>query len=245
MSGWFLSGPERRVAPAEYEEHLGRLGGYNRFGEPNFRLAWGQTYTDVIWGQMHGGARGQHTTLMFHDIPAWHLLEWKPPETFGTPEMWYGLTWNNDDMLHILGDYPRRGFYLACPFNLYVKKIIPGTPYTDPETGFSEICGERLEIDAMPLAYWVLDLLVPNILKERQKTYMQKQFAVRVAKEKEKQAWREKVKDAYRDASPAFKGNDFDKSQNRERMLAKIAAMKFPVTAEQVARKLGRGHNVR
>lgn len=245
MSKWFIHDSERRIPPLEYEEHLGRLGGYNRFGEPNFKLAWGQTHTDVIYGQMHDSYRGRHTTLMFHNVPAWHLLEWKPPETFGTPEMWYGLTWNSDDLLHVLGDYPRRGFYLPCPFNLYVKRIIAGTPYTDPQTGDSYIRGERLEIDAMPLAYWVLDLLIPNIIKEREKTYMQKQFAVRCQLEKERQDWRKKVEAAYKNAAPAFGGADFDKSVNRERMLARIAAMKFPVSAEQAARRLGRGHSVR
>jgi hypothetical protein len=148
-------------------------------------------------------------------------------------------------MLHLLGDYPRRGVYFPCPFNLYVKRIVPGAPWTDPKTGYSEIRGERLEIDAMPLAYWVLDLLIPNILKEKQKTYLEKQFAVRCQQEKEKQAWRNKVMDLYRDASPAFGGADFSKSENRERMLAKMAAMRFPVTADQASRRLGRGHSVR
>jgi len=241
---WTISGSERRRCPPEYQEHLNRLGGFNRFGEPNFLLVWGQTHTDTIYGQMHDGKRGQHVILMFHDIPAWHLLQWKPPENFGTAEMWYAMTWNEDDLLHILGNYPSRGVYMACPFNLYVKKIIKGDVVTNPD-GSKEIRGERLEIEAMPLSFWILDLLVPNILKERDKTYLEKQFAVRAQMERERKAWRDKAMDAYRNASPAFGGNDFDKSQNRERMLAELKAKRFPVTAEEAARRLGRGHTVR
>jgi hypothetical protein len=241
---WTLPRGERRKCPPEYQEHVNRLGGLNRFGEPNFLLVWGQTHTDVIYGQMQDGKRGQHTVLMFHDIPAWHLLQWKPPELFGTAQAWYAMTWQPDDELHILGDYPIRGVYLPCPFNLYVKRVVGGTVQENPD-GSKEISGERLEFDAMPLSFWLLDLLIPNILKERGKTYMEKQFTVRAQQEKQRQAWRNKVMDAYRDASPAFGGKDFDKSENRERMLAEMKSKRFPLTAEQVARRLGRGHVVR
>lgn len=226
---WSITGSERRLCPPEYQEHLNKIGGLNRYGEPNFKLVWGQTYTDRFYGQMQGGSRGRHEVLMFHDIPAWHLLEWKPPEAFGGPELWFAMTWDKEAHVHALGDYPKRGFYVPCKFRMYVKTIVAG----------------RLIIDAMPLAFWVLDLLVPNILRDRDMTLYQKRIAARELREKESKAWRDKVTDLYLDAQPAFGGQDFDKSANRDRMMKEIQARGFPVSAEAIKSKLGSGHRTR
>lgn len=225
---WAITGSERRLCPPEYQEHLNRLGGLNRYGEPNFKLVWGQTQTDVIFGQMEDGSRGQHIILQFHDIPAWHLMCWKPPETFGSPEMWYAMTWDEETHLHTLGDYPRRGFYIPAPFSLYVKRI---------ENGI-------LEIDAMPLNFFILDLVVPNLIKSQEMTYYQKKLAADTMAEAERRAARNQALDAYKNAGPAFGGADFDKSQNRGRMLDRIRAQRFPLSAEDVKRWMGTGHVV-
>lgn len=211
-----------------YQDHLTRIGGKNRFGKPNFILAWGQTRAMKIYGQMEGGSRGQHIVLEFGGIPAWHILEWKPPETFGTPRMWYAITWDPEAMVHGLGDYPWRGQYVPCTFNLYVKRI------------------ERnvLKIDAMPLAFWVLDLLIPNVRKAKEMTHLQKKLAIEQRIKAEKYQAMKLAYDAYLDAQPAFGGKAGTYESNREawmqRVLEKQAGMR--ISAQEIRKFLGRGH---
>ena len=243
MSGWFLGEQERRQCPPEYQEHINAIGGFNRFGEPNFLMVWGQTQTQAIYGQMEGGTRGRHDILQFGGIPAWHIMEWKPPETFGTPFSWYGMTWDEEAQVHALGEYPWRGLYIPAPFNLYVKRIEGGGIYYDAKGNVVEK-PSKLIIDAMPLAHWVLDLIVPNIRKSLEMTHAQKVQIIKQRDEAEKAAWRNRVRDAYIDAAPAWGGGASSKESNREAWMARLkekqAGMHF--SAEDVRKSLGSGH---
>lgn len=243
MSGWVTGEHERRLCPPEYQEHIDAIGGVNRFGESNFRLVWGQTETQLVYGQMEGGSKGQHTILQFGGVPAWHVIEWKPPETFGTPAIWYRMTWDPVAEVHSLGEYPWRGLYIPCTFNLYVKRIEGGGIYYDKKGRVVEK-PTKLTIDAMPLAHWVLDLIIPNIRKALEQTHFQKKQAILARDAAEKEAFRKRATDAYMDASPAWGGKASSKESNREawmqRLKEKQAGMKF--TAEQVQEILGRGH---
>ena len=242
MSGWHILGHERLKPPREYQEHLNAIGGLNRFGEPNFILVWGQTETQTIYGDMQGVGRGRHTILEFGGVPAWHIKEWKPPETFGTPQMWYTLTWDAESDKHALGEYPWRGLYVPCSFNLYVKRVIGGGVEYDPKTGQVVEKPSRLEIDAMPLAHWVLDLLIPNVRKAREQTHLQKKLAIDARMEAEKKERLRQGYDAYLNAQPAFGGAAGTYESNRnawmQRIKEKQAGMKL--TADQVG--FGPGH---
>jgi hypothetical protein len=241
--GCYFTGDERIRPPEEYVEHLTRIGGINRFGDPNFILVWGQTRTWKIFGTDARGRKGQHTVLQFGGVPAWHLMAWKPPETWGTPELWYALTWDPESKTHGLGDFPWRGDYAPCRFNLYVRRMIGGGLHFDP-AGNVVNKPAKLEIDAMPLAHWVLDLIVPNVIKDQETTYAQRCEAVRKRMEVEKAKAAQQAFDAYRDASPAFGGADFSKSSNREAWMQRIkekqAGMK--ISAEEIKKRMGSGH---
>lgn len=239
--GWIITGHERRRPPEIYQNYLTRLGGKNRYGKPNFILAWGQTRTQQIYSVDNNGRRGQHTILEFGGVPAWHILEWKPPETFGTPAMWYTLTWDPEQNTHTLGEYPWRGLYLPVSFNLYVKRVIGGgTRYVNGEV--VEL-PSRLEIDALPLNFYILDMLIPSIKKAQELTHFQKKLAIEMRDQAAKVAAAKRAHDAYVDASPAFGGNAFSKESNREaweqRLKEKAAGMRL--RAQDVIRYLGRG----
>ena len=244
MSGWHITGDERRKPPREYEQHLTDIGGLNRFGEPNFIIVWGQTQTQTIYGDMAGVGRGQHVILQFGGVPAWHIMEWKPPETFGTPQMWYTLTWDVESDKHALGEYPWRGLYVPCSFNLYVRKVIGGGVEYDRKTGQVIEKPSRLEVDAMPLAHWVLDLLIPNVRKARELTHFQKKLAIEMRMEAEKKERLRLGYDAYLNAQPAFGGEAGTYESNREawmqRLREKAAGMKL--SGEDVRKVLGTGH---
>lgn len=87
------------MVPSEYADFLVRAGGTNLYGEPNFIIIWGQTYTQ---------RNGDGLSLLGHGIPAWMLCEWHPAEDYGSPGQWdYKL----------LGPYPHRGRYeILQPF---------------------------------------------------------------------------------------------------------------------------------
>jgi hypothetical protein len=102
---------ESRECPQEYRDFLLRIGGKNPYGRPNFRLIWGESATDKIWGQLDGGYCGQHIKLRYRGTSQWILELWKPPEVFGTPEQWYAESYDPISGYHVCGDYPFQGDY--------------------------------------------------------------------------------------------------------------------------------------
>ena len=213
--------------PQEYADFLARIGGKNPFGEPNFRLVWGQTRTRVIYGQADGGKCGAHVKFKYHGIPAWHLEQWKSPIEIGcaSREDWYRDTWQPDVGLHLMGDFPSRGDYDSCPIALYTKNVVNKT----------------LVIDAMPLNYRMLEFLVPVIQSERELSWQRRRAIVQDQEDKAKKERARIAEDIYRNGSPAFGGADFDRSVNRDRMVREMGAEHFPVSAEEVKRRMGTG----
>lgn len=217
---------ENRKCPQQYADFLVRIGGLNPYGSPNFRFVWGDSATKTIYGQMYGGSKGQHIRLRYHGIPAWHFEEWKPADYFGDPESWYEKTYDYETGLHTMGDYPFRGDYI-CRVPLYTKRFEKG----------------KLIIDEFPLTYELCELLVPAMWQARGMTAWERKIVIEAEREKERADADKQVMDAYLNAAPAFGGNDFSGSVNRERMLEKIRAHKFPISAEEIKAKLGAGHN--
>lgn len=97
-----------RKVPPEIEELILRSGGTNPYGEPNFKIVWGESYvTRTGFGDMR-----------LFPIPAWVLLQWKSAEEHGPPALWD---------YEVLGAYPSRGMYHPIqPFYERIKgKIVP------------------------------------------------------------------------------------------------------------------------
>jgi len=228
MSAWIIPGHERKHAPREYQEHLNAIGGMNRFGEPNFRIVWGETPIDVVQGVDANGKKGAHVILKHGGIPAWFIEVWKPPECFGTPEFWYAYTWDWEVDRPTLGDYPWRGMYMPAPFNLYVKKIE----------------NRVLRFDAMPLNHYILDLLIPNVMKAADETFTQRKAAIHNRMQAEKQEAAKKSMDAYLAAAPAFGGVAGTYESNREAWAARIAEKQagMNVSRDDIVKRLGLGH---
>ena len=218
---------EKRYAPPEYVDHINRIGGYNRYNEPNFKIVWGQNETDLVYGVDANGKRGQHVILKHDGIAAWFINVWKPPEII-SPALWYNLTWDWDADAPGIGMYPERGMYIPAPFNLFVRRVENNV----------------MHIDAMPLTHWIIDLVVPNLLKEKESTYEQRKRAIEARIEAERQAAAKKAFDAYLGATPAFGGKAGTYESNREaweqRIREKQAGM--TVTRDEVIRVMGLGH---
>lgn len=217
---------ENKSCPQEFVDFLIRIGGLNRYGQPNFKLTWGQTDTKHLYGQMEGGYCGQHVRFKYHGIPAWHLEQWEPPEYFGSPEDWYAKSWDAATQLHTMGDYPFRGDYV-CRILFYTKHFEQG----------------KLIIDSDTLKYEDLELLVPAIWEAKAMSRAEVEFRTEQEELKKRQAWEAKCQDAYKDGAPAFGGADFSSSVNRERMLSNIRANRNPISYQEIKKRMGSGHS--
>ncbi|MBA0087204.1 MAG: hypothetical protein HRJ53_19650 [Acidobacteria bacterium Pan2503] len=226
---WTIPGAEKRFPAREYVEHVNRIGGFNRYGEPNFRLVWGQNEVDLVYGVGPDGRKGQHFIPKHGNIPAWFIDCWKPPEII-SPEVWYAITWDWEADAPGIGKYPERGMYVPAPFNLFVRSFN----------------GDRMTIDAMPLTHWVIDLFVPNLLKEQESTYFQRKTAIeqRIAAERDRAA--RQAYDVYINAGLAFAGRAGTHESNHERWEQRIREKQagMRISRDEIVRRKGLGHRV-
>jgi len=106
------------------------------------------------------------------------ILEWHPPEDYGTPAAYYYD--NRDDLtgLQLLGEYPYKGRY-EIAYRLNSQEFRDG----------------KMRIQNYHLDGWILDMLIPSIL-EGQKMSMKKRLQMlRERDEKEEKAQDDKLDD--------------------------------------------------
>lgn len=121
--------------PKTLQTRLIAVGGLNRFGEPNFRVVWGQSRLTWMGGEFANfDVHGNQISTSFEErrlpkyFPAdrYYVEKWMPPEHYGSPENWaeYQVERENEsDPLRTpgqkrtakripnLGPYPSRGEY--------------------------------------------------------------------------------------------------------------------------------------
>ena len=116
---------ETHDAPAEVARELALAGGFNRFGEPNYRAVWGWSRLDWIGGKWEdrdaGGALLREAIEVRREPKytphnRWHIERWLPPESYGSPDQWHAETMEieNGRSIPALGPYPSRGDYEHC-----------------------------------------------------------------------------------------------------------------------------------
>lgn len=155
---------ERRQCPKAYQERLTRAAGKNRYGEPNFLIAWGQTATYTAGGVWpHDHYFGYRQLMLSNSSPSgrgqpcWMILEWHPPEDYETPGLYYFR--NRDDLtgLQTLGEYPYKGRYEVA-FKL-----------TSAEYRSGRMVVQHYHLDDM-----ILDVLIPCIVEGQKMTLKQR-----------------------------------------------------------------------
>jgi hypothetical protein len=116
---------ENYFAPACVVRELALAGGYNRFGEANYRAVWGWSRLDWIGGKWEdrdsAGALVREVVEVrrepkYTPHDRWHIERWVPPESYGSPEQWHAQTLEiaNGRSIPALGPYPSRGDYEHC-----------------------------------------------------------------------------------------------------------------------------------
>ena len=102
-----------RTAPRQINAALAVAGGWNLYGQANFRVIWGSEHHAWIGGKFEGEKDRHGNTLpcwrgLKRDIKYPHMAEdwllevWRPAEFYGSPEQWPESE---------LGPYPSRGDY--------------------------------------------------------------------------------------------------------------------------------------
>jgi hypothetical protein len=183
--------------PSWFQDELTRVGGVNRYDEPNFRCVWGMGGQDECFYRAGGcwhvegqpSFTGYRNLLLGGGTPSWMLLQWQDATTFGTPESYYVAGYDEESGLQTLGEYPYQGKYILL-YNMC---------WRDMQNG-------KMNIEAMPLNSFILNLIVPIILQSKDISWEKTKAVMKEMQEKDDAADLAVIEDAMRDAALSFKG---------------------------------------
>lgn len=187
---------ETHQASASIQRRIARAGGSNRYGEPNFRAVWGGSRLTWIGGRWrdrdaHGNATREMIELRqvpkYFPLDRWHIERWTPPESYGSPALWYAQTMETEDGIRIpaLGPYPSRGEYEHC-FTL------------------ADARGEFL-----PLTASACDWIVRAIEWSRRQRRGANREALAGREARREREWDRAADDIFDDAASAFRGQAY------------------------------------
>jgi len=185
---WYAGKAERLTCPAHFQDRLTRVGGLNRYGGPNFKLVWGQTWTvRRAWSNPAGDSCG-YKDIVEDGRPCWILKQWYAPEIYGSPTLWF-MQNREPNGMQTLGDFPWKGNYETLqPF--VWRGMVNG----------------RLVVEYMPLNSMILDMVVPIAIKCQGVTLMRRKVAIQAMLKKKDQNAEDKVEAALHDSRLAFHG---------------------------------------
>lgn len=186
-----LAGIERLKCPEHFQNRLNEVGGLNRYGNPNFKLAWAQTETRREGGEWEAEGeqfRGYRDCYLGDGLPHWMLLQWcdagkcveMPHLKPESDVAFYAQTKCEKTGLQVLGEYPYHGSYqIALP--LVAKWFVNG----------------KLQIRAFPLSTEIVEMMVPVIKASMEVSVEAKLKAMKEEREREDDEFSRTVEDAY------------------------------------------------
>lgn len=180
---------EPRKAPKAFQDQLTRLFGRNKFGDPNFIIVWGQTYTIRLGNVWANGRKGYKDRLVQHNVPCWVIMRWRSPREYGTPELYYLESYEPNTGVYITGEYPWKGRYeILQP--LYHKRFEGGL----------------MVLDSMPLDQILIDRVIPMIIKAQRMSFAERKAAEDLIREKEEKIRSQEMTDELMERLPVWYG---------------------------------------
>jgi hypothetical protein len=169
------------------------VGGFNRYGQPNFRLAWAQTETVIQGGQWEvedemDYFRGYRRTYLGDGRPHWMLLQWIPAgKSLELPHLdpqgptsWYSDNTCPKTGLSLLGEYPHHGSYqIVLP--LAAKWMEQG----------------KLQVRYFPLSSEIVEMMIPIIKASMFVSVEAKLRFMREENERDEDEYAKTVEDIY------------------------------------------------
>jgi hypothetical protein len=195
---------ERLECPDEFQGYLTDLFGVNRFGEPNFRVVWGQTATMPV-----ATPHGYEDKLVGFNQACWIIQKWQDPEMYGTPELYYWHDMDPETGLAMMGEYPEFGRYET------LQPIIMKT--YNPET-------HALDITTLPLDWDILEIAIPLLQRSQELSWWEKKSAMDQIEALENAAKVNEIAERLYDELPAHYGPTSYRTQGvRSSVLARKA----------------------
>lgn len=189
---------QQYACPEDFNERLREIGGINRYDENNFIVRWAMGGQDECFYRA-GGAwcvdglpsyEGYRNLLIGGGSPSWMLMQWHPPEHYGTPEMWYIQGLDESTQLQTLGEYPYSGRYEL----LYNLRWVESTK-------------DGLKFETMPLNSYLLDTIVPIIMEAKNVSWEKTKAALLDIKQREDARDTAMIEDVMRSNALPFHGS--------------------------------------
>lgn len=217
--------------PPDYQERIANAGGFNRYGEPNYKIVWGEAHTTRAGGYWEQEGITGYRDVHLNDTPCWILLQWHDPIEYGSPTLHYMDNYDEATGLQTLGEFPYRGAYQV----LFILRD------TTVENG-------KLVIDAMPLNSMLIDVIIPLMTLGKTISYERRARAIKERRAIEEEEQLRVITDARLDAQLAFGGASFrGRFGGNSDIIAKKeeALRKGMVQAYRMMKHLGMGVSVR
>lgn len=217
-----FKGPEPRQCPSEFQDRITRMFGVNQFGDPYFKIVWGQTEKIRLGNRWSNGRISYRDRSLCNDMPCWVILRWKPPSFYGSPAAYYANSWMSTGKRQDVRIIPKKmrnertgarfegfevkvdehdeaeGFYVTGEYPWKGRYEIV-QPLIDKQW----IDGE-LKITHFPLSHLMIDLIIPLILAYQELTLEEREAARVAAKAEEERKLTEEIADRLADSMPAY-----------------------------------------
>lgn len=186
----YINGPQRLTrCPKEYQDRVTKAGGINRYGQPNFKIVWGEAHGTRAGGYWEQEGFTGYRDIYLNDTPCWLLLQWHDSIEAGSPTLWYMDNLDESTGLQTLGEFPYKGFYQVL-FILRDHKMEDG----------------KLVIDAMPLNGMLVDLVIPLMIFGQGLSYERRAQAIKERRALEEEEQLRITTDARLDAQIGLRG---------------------------------------
>jgi hypothetical protein len=182
-----------RECPAWIQSELTRIGGTNPYGEPMFKLVW-STEPRMILADHEGYKEVRAVT----GEQCWALMCWDSQKVLGTPARWE-IDYQDENGRLLAGGYPKSGQYRLVQKFLH-REIVQVAKerhwMQDGEPRTEKICSQEVRTERLEPCGFILDIMMPGLLRWRKLTDEAKVEALLQEERLEEEEFQRKCKDA-------------------------------------------------